>query len=69
MHDALQATKELALDCRTYGTAFRLGVSCLKLIPLEFLSLILAYFSDSLVNLINFDAIIETLPNQYSMFP
>lgn len=27
MHDALQATKELALDCRTYGTAFRLGVS------------------------------------------
>jgi hypothetical protein len=25
MYDALQATKELALDCRTYGTAFRLG--------------------------------------------
>lgn len=24
-YDALQATKELALDCRTYGTAFRLG--------------------------------------------
>jgi hypothetical protein len=39
MYDALQATKELAHDCRTYGTAFRLGVShipfsfdfCLKL--------------------------------------
>jgi hypothetical protein len=26
MYDALQATKELALDCRTNGTAFRLGV-------------------------------------------
>jgi hypothetical protein len=25
MYDALQATKELAHDCRTYGTAFRLG--------------------------------------------
>ncbi len=33
MYDALQATKELAHDCRTYGTAFRLGVS---LIPFSF---------------------------------
>lgn len=33
MYDALQATKELAHDCRTYGTAFRLGV---PLIPFSF---------------------------------
>lgn len=38
MYDALQATKELALDCRTYGTAFRLGVSTIPLMPRGLLS-------------------------------
>ena len=32
MYDALQATKEFALDCHTYGTTFRLGVSTISVV-------------------------------------